>query len=108
MTRSAIASAPIRHHLTRLGIDEDGVALFGALETMLHDARHVPDVDVAVVSGDISDDGSVAGYPWRWSGSAASPQIGGSPTSVGRDRAGSRQAHAVMVKATPVRLHRAT
>lgn len=49
-------------HVSRTGIDEDGVDAVAALERMLHDARHVRDLDLVVVSGDIADDGSVDGY----------------------------------------------
>jgi len=48
-------------HLTRTGVDEDGVDAVAALERILYDARFVPDIDVVVVSGDIADDGSVEG-----------------------------------------------
>lgn len=48
-------------HATASGYDEDGVASTEALERMLHDCRHVPDLDLVVVSGDIADDGSVEG-----------------------------------------------
>jgi 3',5'-cyclic-AMP phosphodiesterase len=48
-------------HLTGSGFDEDGVDAASALDRMLHDLRLVPDVDLVVVSGDIADDGSVAG-----------------------------------------------
>src|SRR4051812_28733693 len=49
-------------HLTRTGIDENGVDARAALERMLHDARFVPGIDLVVVSGDIADDGSTEGY----------------------------------------------
>src|SRR4051794_6891522 len=49
-------------HLTGNGVDEDGVDAAASLEAILRDARWVPDIDVVVVSGDIADDGSVAGY----------------------------------------------
>ncbi|MCW3844538.1 metallophosphoesterase [Micromonospora yasonensis] len=61
--------SPARHRILHLsdthvganGFDEDGVATRAALDGILHDARHVPDLDLVVVSGDIADDGSVAG-----------------------------------------------
>lgn len=43
-------------------MDEDGVDARSSLRRILDDARHVPDIDVVVVSGDIADDGSAAGY----------------------------------------------
>lgn len=49
-------------HVGRNGSDEDGVDATAALERMLHDARHVRDLDLVVVSGDVADDGSVEGY----------------------------------------------
>ena len=49
-------------HLTRAGIDEDGVDGTAALERILHDARFVPGIDLVVLSGDIADDGSPEGY----------------------------------------------
>ncbi|ADB31126.1 metallophosphoesterase [Kribbella flavida DSM 17836] len=59
----------VRHRILHLsdtqvgrdGRDEDGVDAVAALERMLHDARHLPDLDLVVVSGDIADDGSVEG-----------------------------------------------
>ncbi|WP_375492940.1 metallophosphoesterase family protein [uncultured Jatrophihabitans sp.] len=48
-------------HATATGLDEDGVDAVRALEQVLHDARHVPELDAVVVSGDVADDGSVAG-----------------------------------------------
>jgi 3',5'-cyclic AMP phosphodiesterase CpdA len=48
-------------HTTASGLDEDGVASTAALERLLHDCRHLPDLDLVVVSGDVADDGSVAG-----------------------------------------------
>lgn len=48
-------------HVAANGIDEDGVDALASLERLLVDARHVPDLDLVVVSGDVSDDGSVAG-----------------------------------------------
>jgi len=49
-------------HLTGSGQDEDGVETTAALERMLYDARHVPGLDLVVVSGDIADDGSASAY----------------------------------------------
>lgn len=49
-------------HLTGSGLDEDGVDAAAALDRLLHDVRFVPDVDLVVVSGDVADDGSRAGY----------------------------------------------
>lgn len=48
-------------HVSATGVDMDGVDAIASLERLLHDARHVPDLDLVVVSGDIADDGSVAG-----------------------------------------------
>jgi 3',5'-cyclic AMP phosphodiesterase CpdA len=48
-------------HVSRSGPDEDGVDGLGALRGLLHDVRHVPDLDLVVVSGDVSDDGSAEG-----------------------------------------------
>ncbi|MFG2052460.1 metallophosphoesterase family protein [Micromonospora sp. NPDC048930] len=60
---------PTRHRILHLsdthigadGHDEDGVDAAAALDRILHDARHVPDLDLVVVSGDIADDGSLDG-----------------------------------------------
>jgi 3',5'-cyclic AMP phosphodiesterase CpdA len=49
-------------HLTASGFDEDGVDAVASLDRILHDVRFVPDLDLVVVSGDLADDGSVAGY----------------------------------------------
>lgn len=48
-------------HVSATGPDMDGVDGVAALERILLDARHVPDVDAVVVTGDIADDGSAAG-----------------------------------------------
>jgi 3',5'-cyclic-AMP phosphodiesterase len=64
-----IANPPQRHrilhlsdtHVTGSGFDEDGVDAAAALDRMLHDVRHLTDIDLIVVSGDIADDGSEAG-----------------------------------------------
>nr|WP_216653851.1 metallophosphoesterase [Nocardioides sp. zg-DK7169] len=45
----------------RTGADMDGVDALGALERLLHDVRHVPGIELVVVSGDVADDGSEAG-----------------------------------------------
>lgn len=49
-------------HLTASGLDEDGVDARSSLGRILDDLRHEPDLDVVVVSGDIADDDSIAGY----------------------------------------------
>ncbi|HEX7164900.1 MAG TPA: metallophosphoesterase [Trebonia sp.] len=49
-------------HLTATGFDEDGVDAAGALRQILSDARHLDGLDLVVVSGDVADDGSAAGY----------------------------------------------
>lgn len=43
-------------------MDGDGVDARAALEQLLHDCRHLEDLDVVVVSGDAADDGSVPAY----------------------------------------------
>lgn len=48
-------------HVSATGPDEDGVDAVGALEGLLADLRHVEDIDLVLVTGDIADDGSVAG-----------------------------------------------
>lgn len=48
-------------HVSATGPDMDGVDAIQALNQILFDARHVPDLDAVIVSGDISDDGSAAG-----------------------------------------------
>lgn len=48
-------------HVSATGPDGDGVDAVAALEGLLRDLRHVPDLDVVVVSGDVSDDGSAQG-----------------------------------------------
>ncbi len=58
MTRILHLSDP---HVSAEGPDADGVDGVAALERMLLDARHVPNLDAVVVSGDIADDGSAAG-----------------------------------------------
>lgn len=50
-------------HIPRAsGPDHDGVDPRAVLTQLLHDCRHVADIDVVVVSGDVADDGSVEGY----------------------------------------------
>lgn len=49
-------------HLTASGFDEDGVDAAASLRRILHDARRLAGLDLVIVSGDISDDGSRAGY----------------------------------------------
>lgn len=48
-------------HATAQGPDEDGVDGVAALEQLLVDCRHIPELDAVVVTGDIADDGSVEG-----------------------------------------------
>jgi len=48
-------------HVSANGPDADGVDAVASLERILHDARHVPGLDLVVLSGDIADDGSAAG-----------------------------------------------
>lgn len=48
-------------HVSATGPDEDGVDAVASLELMLRDARHVPGLDLVVVSGDVADDGSAEG-----------------------------------------------
>lgn len=48
-------------HVSETGTDMDGVHAIAALDRILFDARHVPELDAVVVSGDIADDGSAAG-----------------------------------------------
>ncbi len=50
-------------HLPRdRGPDADGVDARVVLEQLLYDCRHLPGVDLVVVSGDIAEDGSPGGY----------------------------------------------
>jgi Icc protein len=48
-------------HVSASGTDMDGVDAIAALERILLDVRRVPDIDAVVVSGDVADDGSLAG-----------------------------------------------
>ena len=49
-------------HLTASGLDAYGVDAVASLRRILFDARHLDGLGLVVVSGDIADDGSVAGY----------------------------------------------
>jgi 3',5'-cyclic-AMP phosphodiesterase len=57
-------------HITADGLDMDGIDAEASLQHMLVSLRNVDALDVIIVSGDISDDGSEGGY------SAALRQIG--------------------------------
>ncbi|MHA3701977.1 metallophosphoesterase [Jatrophihabitans sp. YIM 134969] len=48
-------------HVGADGFDEDGVAARAALEGLMADLAHVPDIDLVLVSGDVADDGSEGG-----------------------------------------------
>jgi Icc protein len=48
-------------HVTGSGFDADGVDALAALDQILRDCRHLADLDVVVVTGDIADDGSAEG-----------------------------------------------
>lgn len=48
-------------HVTASGFDEDGVDALGSLDQILRDCRHLPGLDLIVVTGDIADDGSAEG-----------------------------------------------
>ncbi len=50
-------------HISRSpGPDAEGVDARAVLAQLLHDCRHVADIDLVLVSGDITDDGSPEGY----------------------------------------------
>lgn len=49
-------------HMTATGFDADGVDAAASLRRILTDARHLDGLDLVMVSGDIADDGSTAGY----------------------------------------------
>jgi 3',5'-cyclic-AMP phosphodiesterase len=49
-------------HLTATGFDEDGVNAAASLKRILFDARYLEGLDLVLVSGDLADDGSAAGY----------------------------------------------
>ncbi len=49
-------------HVTASGHDADGVPALAALEGLLHDCRRLDELDLVLVTGDIADDGSEAGY----------------------------------------------
>lgn len=64
-----VTDSPVRRllhlsdlHLTGSGFDEDGVDARGSLVQVLRDLRFVDQVSAVVVTGDIADDGSRAGY----------------------------------------------
>lgn len=44
------------------GPDAEGIDARAVLDGLLHDCRHVEGIDLVVVSGDVTDDGSRAGY----------------------------------------------
>lgn len=48
-------------HVTASGFDGDGVNALAALDELLAACRHLPDLDLVVVTGDIADDGSAGG-----------------------------------------------
>jgi Icc protein len=48
-------------HATGSGFDADGVDALAALDQILRDCRHIADLDLVVVTGDIADDGSAQG-----------------------------------------------
>jgi Icc protein len=48
-------------HLTASGYDMDGVNAVESLERILFDCRHLENLDLVLVTGDIADDGSVEG-----------------------------------------------
>jgi 3',5'-cyclic-AMP phosphodiesterase len=48
-------------HATATGFDADGVDALAALGQILQDCRHLLDLDLVLVSGDIADDGSAEG-----------------------------------------------
>ena len=48
-------------HVTASGLDGDGVDALAALDQILRDCRHLADLDLVVVTGDIADDGSAEG-----------------------------------------------
>lgn len=49
-------------HLTATGFDQDGMNAAASLKRILSDARHLEGLSAVIVSGDLSDDGSEAGY----------------------------------------------
>jgi Icc protein len=49
-------------HLTVSGIDGYGVDAIASLKQILFDARHLDGLSLVLVSGDVADDGSAAGY----------------------------------------------
>lgn len=48
-------------HVTASGFDGDGVDALASLDQILRDCRHLADLDLIVVTGDIADDGSAEG-----------------------------------------------
>lgn len=48
-------------HVTGSGFDQAGVDALAALDQILWDCRHLPGLDLVVVTGDIADDGSAEG-----------------------------------------------
>lgn len=48
-------------HVSRQGRDQHGVDAVASLERILTDVRHVRDLDLVLVTGDIADDGSAEG-----------------------------------------------
>lgn len=48
-------------HVAADGRDANGVEAAAALVRMLHDARHIPELDAVIVTGDVADDGSAEG-----------------------------------------------
>jgi 3',5'-cyclic AMP phosphodiesterase CpdA len=48
-------------HVTATGFDSHGVGALAALDQILRDGRHLTDLDLVVVTGDIADDGSAQG-----------------------------------------------
>lgn len=48
-------------HVGATGQDGHGVDALVALDELLHDCRHLPNLDLVVVTGDIADDGSAQG-----------------------------------------------
>lgn len=48
-------------HVSAAGPDEDAVDAIGSLELLLADLDRIPGLDLVLVTGDVADDGSVAG-----------------------------------------------
>jgi Icc protein len=49
-------------HLTAAGYDTNGIDTAASLRRMLADTRYLDGLDLVIVSGDVADDGSAAGY----------------------------------------------